>query len=162
MRILGFAVVAAALAIATPTLADQASVLAFLHQSLGEDLKAERTKVYLGFADLNGDGKDEAVAYITGPYWCGSGGCNAHVLTPEGDSWREVGNTTVSSLPIGMLDSKTNGWNDVTVSWGSAMESGIGQMKFDGDAYARNPTSAPRAKDIGTIILAEDAEPIAP
>jgi hypothetical protein len=73
-----------------------------------------------------------------------------------------VGNTTVSSLPIGMLDSKTNGWNDVTVSWGSAMETGIGQMKFDGDAYDRNPTSAPRAKDIGTIIIAEDAEPIAP
>jgi hypothetical protein len=66
MRILGFAVVAAALAIANPTLADEASVIAYLHQTLGEDLKAENTKVYIGLADLNGDGKDEAVAYVSG------------------------------------------------------------------------------------------------
>jgi len=31
-------------------------------------------------------------------------------------------------------------------------------MKFDGTTYPRNPTSAPEAKDIGTVIVAEDDE----
>lgn len=157
---LGLLAATLALAVSgTALAAGEASVIDYLHQSLGEDLKAEGTRVYIGFADLSGDGKDEAVAYVEGPYWCGSGGCNAHILTPDGDSWKEVGNTTVSRLPIGKLDSKTNGWNDVGVSFSSAAEAGIGQMKFNGEAYPRNPTSAPLAEDIGTVIIAEDAAP---
>lgn len=160
-----FGIIAAitTLAFASPALAaDEASVIAHLHQSLGEDLKAENTKVYIGFSDLNGDGKDEAVAYVAGPYWCGSGGCNAHILTPDGDGWKEVGNTTVSSLPIGRLDSKTNGWNDLAITFSGGGYAGIGQMKFKGDAYPRNPTTAPTTEDIGTVIIAEDAEGVTP
>jgi hypothetical protein len=160
MRFWSFAAAAVAIAIAGPVLAtDEASVIDYLKGQI--DLGAERTKVYIGFADLNGDDKDEAVAFITGPFLCGSGGCNAHVLTPDGDSWREVGNTTVSSLPIGVLDSETNGWKDLAVSFASAAESGIGQMKFESGSYDRNPTSAPPAENIGTLIIAEDAAPSA-
>lgn len=135
--------------------ADEASVRDYLKSSLEE---TETTRVNIGFADLNGDGREEALVYLLGPYWCGSGGCNMLVLTPDGDSWREIGNTTVSSLPVGVLDSETEGWKDLAVSFGSAIESGIGQIKWEGESYDRNPTTAPRAKDIGTLIIAEDAE----
>ena len=141
---------------AGPALAgDEASVRDHLKGSLEE---TETTRVNIGFADLNGDGNDEALVYLLGPYWCGSGGCNVLVLTPEGGSWKEIGNTTVSSLPVGVLDTETDGWKDLAVSFGSAIESGIGQIKWEGDAYDRNPTTAPRAKDIGTLIIPEDAE----
>lgn len=153
----------AALAIASPALADEASVMAYLHQSLGEDLKADNTRVYLGFADLNADGKDEAIAYVSGPYWCGTGGCNAHILTPDGDSWKEVGNTTVSSLPIGVLDTTSNGWKDLAISFaGGGSPAGIGQMQFDGSQYPRNPTSAPETDTLGTVVIAEDAAFVTP
>lgn len=157
MRHWSLAAAMTAIVVAGPAIAGgEASVRAYLKSHLRE---TETTRVNIGFADLNGDGSDEAVVFLLGSYWCGSGGCNALVLTPEGDSWEEVGNTTVSSLPIGMLDSKTNGWNDLGVSFSSAAEAGIGQMKFKGDAYPRNPSTAPRAKHVGTVIIPEDAEP---
>ena len=162
MRLRLFAAIAA-LAFASPALGDEASVISYLHESLGADLKADGTRVYLGFTDLDADGKDEAIAYVTGPYWCGSGGCNAHILTPDGDSWREVGNTTVSSLPIGVLDSQSNGWKDLAISFaGGGIPAGIGQMQFDGAKYPRNPTTVPEAEDIGTVVIAEDAAFVTP
>lgn len=145
----------AALAIASPALAaDKASVIDYLKTHLEQ---TDNTRVNIGFADLNGDGNDEAVVFVVGPYWCGSGGCNALVLTPEDDSWKQIAETSVSSLPIGMLDSQSNGWKDLTISFsGGGLPPGIGQMKFDGTKYPRNPTSAPEVKDIGTVIIAED------
>jgi hypothetical protein len=156
MRLRILAAIAAA-AIASPALAtDEASVIDYLKSHLEE---TDNTRVNIGFADLNGDGKDEAVVFVLGPYWCGSGGCNALVLTPEGDGWKQIAETSVSSLPIGMLDSQSNGWKDLTIAFsGGGLPAGIGQMKFDGETYPRNPTSAPEAKDIGTVIIAEDDE----
>ena len=163
MRILCLAAVAATLAVASPVLADEASVMTYLHQSLGENLKADNTRVYLGFADLDADGKDEAIAYVSGAYWCGSGGCNAFILTPDGDSWREVGETSVSSLPIGVLESTSNGWKDLAISFaGGGLPPGIGQMQFDGTTYPRNPTSAPETDGLGTVVIAEDATFVTP
>jgi hypothetical protein len=156
MRLRIFAAIAA-LAIAGPALADnKASVIDYLKGHLEQ---TDNTRVNIGFADLNGDGNDEAMVFVLGAYWCGSGGCNALVLTPEGDSWKQVAETSVSSLPIGMLDSQSNGWKDLTISFsGGGLPPGIGQMQFDGTTYPRNPTSAPVAEDIGTVIIAEDDE----
>lgn len=163
MRMLCLAAIAATLAMSSPALADEASVMTYLHQSLGEDLKADNTRVYLGFVDLDADGKDEAIAYVSGSYWCGSGGCNAIILTPEGDSWAEIGNTSVSRLPIGVLDTTSNGWKDLAISFnGGGLPAGIGQMQFDGSRYPRNPTSAPETETLGTVVIAEDAAFVTP
>ncbi len=163
MRSLCFAAVAATLAVAGPALADEASVMSYLHQSLGENLKAEGSRVYLGLVDLNADGKDEAIAYVSGPYWCGSGGCDYIILTPEGDSWREVGETSVSRLPIGVLETTSNGWKDLAISFaGGGSPAGIGLMQFDGSRYPQNPTSAPETDELGTVVIAEDAAFVTP
>jgi hypothetical protein len=44
----------------------------------------ETTMFSYAFVDLNGDGKDEAIVYLTGRSWCGTGGCNTYVLTRDG------------------------------------------------------------------------------
>src|SRR5690349_9555701 len=54
------------------------------------------TRYTVAFADLNGDGRVEALAYISGGDWCGSGGCKLMVLTPVADSYRVVGDTTIT------------------------------------------------------------------
>jgi hypothetical protein len=62
------------------------------------------------FVDLNGDGGPEAVVYLTGNEWCGSGGCTTLILVRDGDSWRLMTKVTVTRPPIRVLATKSNGW----------------------------------------------------
>lgn len=115
----------------------------------------------LAWHDLDGDGAEEALIYLVTSYYCGSGGCPTLVLTPAGPVWREVGNISVSRTPVSVLDSKTNGWKDITVDIsGGGAGSGIALLKFDGKAYPRNPTVPPAtpAKARGTVVIAEEPE----
>lgn len=96
--------------------------------------------------DLNGDGTDEALAYVMGPMVCGSGGCNLYVMAREGEGWRMAARTTVTRTPIGVLATSTNGWRDLAVSvGGGGAEAGSVRLAFDGRTYAANPTTAPAA-----------------
>ncbi|MFN4042176.1 MAG: hypothetical protein ACK4I0_10980 [Brevundimonas sp.] len=96
--------------------------------------------------DLNGDGADEALAYVMGPMVCGSGGCNLYVMAREGEGWRMAARTTVTRTPIGVLPTSTNGWRDLAVSvGGGGAEAGSVRLAFDGRTYAANPTTAPAA-----------------
>ncbi|MCB2049951.1 MAG: hypothetical protein KDE63_00845 [Novosphingobium sp.] len=111
--------------------------------------------------DLNGDGRDEAVIYLSGPATCGSGGCSAYVLTPQGTGYRAVMDASVTRAPITVLDSSTNGWRDLTVDvGGGGGPSGHAKMTFDGSSYPSNPTVAPaRMTDkTGTVLIPENPE----
>ncbi|QYJ06555.1 hypothetical protein [Qipengyuania flava] len=115
----------------------------------------------LAWHDLDSDGADEAIVYLAGPYFCGSGGCPTLVLTPAGAMWREVGNISVSRTPITVLDSMSNGWKDITVAVaGGGGEAGNALLKFDGEAYPSNPTVAPAemTSETGSELIAEMPE----
>ncbi len=43
------------------------------------------TRYSAAFVGLSGRSKGEAVIYLTGQQWCGSGGCTALVLAPPGN-----------------------------------------------------------------------------
>lgn len=47
------------------------------------------TYVY-SFVDLDGDGKNEAIVYLMGSFFCGTGGCNMLVLTRKADGYHLV------------------------------------------------------------------------
>jgi len=135
-----------------------ATALAFLRAQLGEDLQAEYAAARI---DLNADGREELIAYLIGPRICGSGGCDLYVLTPDGDAWRPVMAASVSRLPVRLLPTRSNGWQDLSVAVaGGGLEPSQARMRFDGDAYPDNPT-APPAEEMeaaeGTILIAEDA-----
>jgi hypothetical protein len=54
-------------------------------------LDVDKTTKYLAaFVDLNGDGVNEAIVYVIGRSWCGTGGCNMLILARDGNSWKEV------------------------------------------------------------------------
>jgi hypothetical protein len=123
------------------------------------DLAATRAAIAL--RDLDGDGADEAIVFVLGPNWCGSGGCNAYVLTPAGDGYRAVMDATVTDTPIGVLPTTSHGWLDLFVSvGGGGVPAGTVAMRFDGTAYPRNPTVAP-AEPVdaagGEVLIAGDA-----
>jgi hypothetical protein len=96
-------------------------------------------------ADLNGDGKAEAVVHLTGPNWCGSGGCTTLILTPAGDSWRLVTRLSITRPPIRLLRTRSNGWRDLEVRvQGGGIQPGYeAQLRFDGKTYPSNPSVAP-------------------
>lgn len=109
--------------------------------------------------DLDGDGYEDALVYIGGPTRCGSGGCNLYMLriTPAGIE--QVGRTTVTKLPVGVLESSTNGYRDVvvTIGGGGLQYYGLRVLRFDGERYPSNPTVAPAEKvdDIGEELISD-------
>ncbi len=116
-------------------------------------------------ADLDGDGTPEVLAYLGGPMFCGTGGCNLVVLkrakqADGSEGFRKMGETSVVQLPVGVLASRTRGWRDigVTVS-GGGMAEGIARLRFNGKAYPQNASDevSAEAASVGKILITEDA-----
>ena len=114
------------------------------------------------FADLNGDGRDEALVSLYSGLFCGSGGCALYIYTPAGGSWREVAELTIVNAPVRLLDSRTRGWRDLAVHVrGGGMEIPYeARIRFDGRTYASNPSLAPRlrGRSPGRVLIPDDAE----
>lgn len=105
------------------------------------------TSYVAAFRDLNGDGIDEAIVYLLGSSWCGSGGCNTLILRQEHGAWKVVSEITIVTPPIRVLESTLNGWHDVGV-WvqGGGVRRGYeAELRFNGKTYPRN-LSVPPAK----------------
>src|SRR5258707_6611531 len=103
------------------------------------------TRYILVFRDLNGDGIPEAIAYLVGNEWCGSGGCNLFVLYKAGNSWKVVTSVTITHPPVRIFDDTSNGWHNigVQVGGGGIMRGYEAELRFSGKAYPKNPTVFP-------------------
>ncbi|HLV88628.1 MAG TPA: nuclear transport factor 2 family protein [Candidatus Sulfotelmatobacter sp.] len=114
------------------------------------------------WADLKDDGQSEAITYLTGPGWCGAGGCTAPILAPKDSTYFVIAKVTVTRLPIRVLSSKTNGWHDLAVSVaGGGISSGFdARLSFDGKTYPDNPSALPAIRldeNVGgTVVISED------
>lgn len=125
---------------------------------------AQSNTVIAGTADLDGDGKEEILAYIMGPSYCGTGGCQLRIfkfeeIASNGTAFTPIAKMTVANLPVGMLESKTNGYADLAVTVrGGGGSSGVAKVPFDGKAYAANPTVEPAelTKEPSAMILSGD------
>lgn len=129
-------------------------------EMLGADLaEGMRAEVLLELVDLNGDGSNEALVYIYGSSWCGSGGCNLFVLRAAGESYEEMAMMTVAKPPIGVLETSTDGWRDLFVSvGGGGVEPGARRMRYNGETYPRNPTTKGEVIDAAgaTVLIGLD------
>ncbi|WP_424363476.1 hypothetical protein [Methylocystis parvus] len=137
-------------------------------QTLGDDKQA---RYVAAFEDLDGDGTPEAIVYMLGGEWCGSGGCDTIILQQKGESWKTVTDISITQPPVRVLRSSSKGWRNLAVSVGGG---GIpvgyeAELRFDGKSYPDNPTTPPakRLKDDKapgkTVILSLDhAVPLHP
>lgn len=98
-----------------------------------------------GRFDLNGDGKAEAVVYLRSKEHCGTGGCNLLVLTPTKNGWKLVSEIRPVKLPIWALETKTDGWLDISVNVsGSGIRDKVEvMMRHTGRGYPENPITEP-------------------
>ncbi|MDK2748355.1 MAG: hypothetical protein KYX67_13650 [Brevundimonas sp.] len=112
-------------------------------------------------AAITPDGETTLV-YLTGPNWCGSGGCQLLVLSREGDAYVSIGEISVARAPIRLLEQQTHGRRDlgVYVAGGGVTEGYEAAVPFDGRRYASNPTVPPavRVEDVPgeTLIRADE------
>lgn len=126
---------------------------------LGEYPDAGTIRYALAWKDLNGDGLDEAIVYLTGQYFCGSGGCSLLVLSKDGEGWRTVGDVSTTRTPVSVLASSSNGWRDLAVAVaGGGGPAGTMALKFDGKAYPGNASIAELTDATGQTLLPETPE----
>lgn len=113
-----------------------------------ENMASTATRFRIGWIDLNGDGEKDAVVYVFGEAWCGSGGCNLLILERHGRSFRVRGDLTIARLPVAALAQRNHGWRDLTVvaGGGGILPYYTAVIPFDGTSYAANPTVAPARK----------------
>ena len=121
-------------------------VRARLTQLHTEDLKINvvdslsRKFIFFEF-DLNGDGSKEIFVGLTGPYFCGSGGCTQFILNAQGEV---ISRFTVSDYPVVISTDKSNGWFDLFMQSNGNFHT----VKFDGKSYPGNPSILPK---LGTL-----------
>ena len=98
--------------------------------------------------DLNGDGKPEVIAHLTGTYICGTGGCDTLIFQPEGNGYRLVSTISLSRTPIIVSPNKTRGWNDLVmyVTGGGITRGYYVTLRFNGRTYPGDPTDLPQMK----------------
>ncbi len=110
-----------------------------------ENESIENTKYQMETIDLNDDGYDDALVLLTGPMWCGTGGCTLLIFEGLKDSARFVSDSSLVRGPITVSTSRTNGWRDliINVAGGGAVPGKVA-LKFDGTKYPLNPSIQPR------------------
>jgi hypothetical protein len=161
-------VLLAAASFAQPQVQPSASQEDSLRQVLRDYLKdsgGDKTARYVSaFVDLRDDGRQEVIVYVTDQHFCGSGGCTALILAPEGSSYRLVTGVTLARLPIRVLRTKSNGWHDlgIWVQGGGVQQGYEARLSFDGETYPRNPSVPPASriaeKPAGEIVIPVNAK----
>jgi hypothetical protein len=114
--------------------------------------------------DLNGDGAVEALVYLVGRNWCGSGGCNLYVLSRDRSGWKLVNSVTITNPPVRLLTSRSHGWSDIglVVRGGGVGPPYEAVLRFNGVRYPGNPTVPPafraRPGTAGRTLIADETE----
>lgn len=104
---------------------------------IDKNLLEESARKFVQFEyDLNGDGINEILVGLVGPYFCGSGGCTQFVLDHEGNV---VTVFSVADYPVIISADKSKGWNDLIIFSGGKNRT----VKFDGTKYPSNPSVQP-------------------
>lgn len=126
-------------------------------QTLDQD---KATRYLVSFHDLDEDASPEAIVYMMGTNWCGSGGCNTLVLKRDSDTWSLVSSVAITRPPIRVLQRTSNGWRNITV-WvqgGGVLAGYEAELAYNGKSYPQNPTVYP-ARRLKTAVSGELAIP---
>lgn len=98
----------------------------------------------VGYADLNGDDRREAIVHRIHPF-TGTGGGGIEIFTPTLRSWRLVGETAIGHMPFRILNTRTRGWRDlgIVVAGGGVDPAYEARLRFNGRTYPYNPSVPP-------------------
>jgi hypothetical protein len=103
---------------------------------------AESAAFRWALADLNDDGRDDAIVLLSGPKYCGSGGCTMLVFRGTERGFTLVSASTIVMAPIRVSAKSVEGWRSLIVY---SKEKGEVVLHFSGSGYPANPTLQPAA-----------------
>lgn len=117
----------------------------FLQNYVGTSDGGKGTRYFAASVSLRDDDTRYVIVYLTEDGWCGSGGCTTLILERNGFNYRVVTKVTVSRPPVRVLNTKTNGWHDISVvvQGGGIVQSYEAKLSFNGKSYPVNPTVPP-------------------
>ncbi len=127
------------------------------------DPQFSRTKTRVYAIRVTQSGKSEILAYLAGPWTCGSGGCNLLVLVPYRKSYRIISSIDVVEMPIRILRTVSHGRPDIGVwvrDYGKYADTGYeARLRFNGKSYPENPTIPPAqpllCRVAGEVVMAD-------
>lgn len=101
-------------------------------------IDVKNRKFILDEIDLNNDGKKEIFVGFNGMDFCGNAGCDAYLLSHEGDV---ITKFTIVQYPIVISDSKSkDNWQDLIIT-----SRGVDYLvKWNGKKYPSNPSMEPK------------------
>lgn len=120
-------------------------------------IEAKNRKFIIDEFDLNGDGKKEIFVGFNGMDFCGNAGCNAFLLTREGEV---ITKFTIVQYPIVISSTKSkDNWHDLIIT-----SRGVEYLvKWNGKKYPSNPSMEPKysgaSNDDVTRVLWNDKTP---
>lgn len=106
-------------------------------------LEWDRRATRIAWVDVTRDGREDALVYLGGADWCGSGGCTLLVFeqmdpidAQEFGRFRPAAEISLMSGPVMVVRSRGY-WSDLVV--GSPR--GPMRLRFDGETYPRSPAA---------------------
>lgn len=124
-------------AVQTPAVegSDEKRLAAALETIYAGSEGSEQLRYFSGFADLNGDGKRDAVAFVSGADRCVNG-CNFYIFKREGDRFEAMTRIPMTQAPVFILDEKHHDWHDLLVTVSDAEGDDVRQrLRFADDGY---------------------------
>jgi hypothetical protein len=144
-----------ACALSRPAVGDEAALKRYLDAAAKAEPPSDLAEggYDVGWADLNGDGKLDAVVRDTGAAACGSGGCSLTILERTRTGFRLRGAATITRPPIKVLRTSHGGWRDLS-TWheGGGLRPGCtATIEFNGRRYRTQECRT--ARDLGGQVI---------
>lgn len=103
-------------------------------------------------ADLNGDGKAEALVYFTGDDWCVKTGCTLAIFSLGPRGYRPFATIKRVQPAILVAPQATQGWRDLIASSGKgSIIARTVRLRFSTEGYPRNASVVPPIADPGPV-----------
>jgi hypothetical protein len=113
------------------------AVQSYGHEHGGADSPAYRWAL----ADLNDDGRDDAIVLLSGPKYCGADGCTMLVFRGTDQGFTLVSVTAMVMAPIRVSANSVEGWRSLIVY---SKGKGDVVLRFSDTHYPTNPSVQPK------------------
>gem|GEM_PF-3000259 len=159
--VLSLVLAIASLVIASSSLAESGpsdhALTVFLQGYLRDDQTQGHTSRFSSAPLLLDEHTPMVFVYLSGPEWCGSGGCTALLIARDKKSFKLVQKFTLVNLPIRVLCSLTNGWHDLAFRvHGGGVSNHPVVLRFNGSRYPSNPSAEPVAESAALAGCGQD------
>ena len=116
-----------------------------IEAAIRREVGADRFSYAYNLVNLKNGTAPEVLVYMTGPDYCGSGGCTSFVFGERSGDYRLISRLSLTRRPIIVSSHRTNGWRDliVFVAGGGIQPGHYAVLPFDGEKYPENPTTRP-------------------